>query len=188
MATMTLLAVVAAIAFALGGAIGYAANGSGKTWRRRFETERDYYAMYRRDSERAQAAAAKRIAALEERLPSFAPAAEVIDHAPEALQMAPISQAEDEVAADPVENTAAIDTLTRIRGIDAPLAARLAALGVTRFDDIETMSAEDEMALELKLALPAGRIAHDQWRLQAMLLGSGDENAQARLLAARAVS
>lgn len=157
MSPMLLAALVALPAFVLGCAIGYVANGSGAVWRRRFETERDYYAMFRSQSERARLADARRIAALE--------AAPMPAKAPEAAALA-----------DPAL------PLSRIRGIDAGLAARLAELGVTRFDEIETLTGEDEMALELQLGLPAGRIARDQWRLQAMLLGSGDEAGQQRLL------
>ncbi len=159
MSPMLLVALVAVPAFVLGCAIGYVANGSGAVWRRRFETERDYYAMFRSQSERARLADARRIAALEAApTPTHAPAPEAATLADPALP------------------------LSRIRGIDAALAARLAALGVTRFDEIETLTGEDEMALELQLGLPAGRIARDQWRLQAMLLGSGDEAGQQRLL------
>lgn len=159
MSPMLLAALVALPAFVLGCAIGYVANGSGAVWRRRFETERDYYAMFRSQSERARLADARRIAALEAApMPAHAPA-------PEAAALA-----------DPAL------PLSRIRGIDPALAARLAGLGVTRFDEIETLTGEDEMALELQLGLPAGRIARDQWRLQAMLLGSGDEAGQQRLL------
>lgn len=158
---MLLAALIAVPAFMLGCVIGYVANGSGAVWRRRFETERDYYAMFRSQSERARLADARRIATLEATpLPPQSVAAQTAPHADPALP------------------------LTRIRGIDTALAGRLATLGVTRFDEIETLTGEDEMALELQLGLPAGRIARDQWRLQAMLLASGDEAGQQRLLAA----
>lgn len=65
------------------------------------------------------------------------------------------------------------DDLSRLRGVDEPLRARLADLGVKRFADIEDLSAEDEMALERRLDLPAGRIASEQWRDQATLLRTG---------------
>jgi len=64
--------------------------------------------------------------------------------------------------------------LTRIDGIDVALEMRLIELGITRFEDIEKLSDEDEMALELRLALPAGYITGRQWRQQAALLRSSD--------------
>ncbi len=75
----------------------------------------------------------------------------------------------------PANHAGASSELLQIRGIDDALAARLEAAGVTRFEDIERMSAEDEIALEMHLGLAPGIIARDQWRLQAALLGSGDE-------------
>jgi len=65
--------------------------------------------------------------------------------------------------------------LTRIRGIDAALATKLAGAGIDKVEDIERMSAEDEKAIEIQLELPAGYIAREQWRLQAALLGSGED-------------
>ena len=69
--------------------------------------------------------------------------------------------------------------MTRIRGIDAALATRLAEEGVTRFEDIDRLSHEEETALEQKLDLPVGEIAREQWRAQAVLLcgGRDDEHA-----------
>lgn len=63
--------------------------------------------------------------------------------------------------------------LTRIRGINAGLSTRLFSLGVVRFEDIEKLSAEDELMLEQKLDLAAGAIAREQWRAQATLLREG---------------
>lgn len=65
--------------------------------------------------------------------------------------------------------------LSRIRGIDGTLEARLNEAGIRTAEDIEKLSAEDEMALEKRLQLPAGHIALEQWRLQAALLDSGEE-------------
>ncbi|MDF0488486.1 hypothetical protein PX554_10120 [Sphingomonas sp. H39-1-10] len=62
------------------------------------------------------------------------------------------------------------DALTRIDGIDDALAQRLLDLGITSFEDIEKLSDEDEMALELRLALPAGYVTGRQWRQQAATL------------------
>ena len=62
------------------------------------------------------------------------------------------------------------DDLTRIRGIDPALSTRLFGLGVVRFSDIEKLTTVDEMALEQRLGLPAGFVAHEQWRNQAAKL------------------
>lgn len=69
------------------------------------------------------------------------------------------------------------DDLTQLRGVDDAIAARLADLGVLRFVDLATLSDEDEMALEQRLALPAGYIMREAWREQAALLRLGDETA-----------
>ena len=73
------------------------------------------------------------------------------------------------------------DDLTRLRGIDGVLDNRLSDLGVVRFEDLENLSAEDEMALEQRLQLPAGYIVREQWRAEAALLRA----ARDRDLAAR---
>lgn len=75
----------------------------------------------------------------------------------------------------PVPLDEALTGLTRIRGIDDTLAAGLASLGVRQIEDIETLSAEDEKAIEIQLNLPPGQIANQQWRLQAALIGSGED-------------
>jgi predicted flap endonuclease-1-like 5' DNA nuclease len=69
---------------------------------------------------------------------------------------------------------AGYNDLTQIRGIDSVLNNRLFGLGVTRFADIEKLSAEDEIALEQRLSVPAGFIAREQWRDQAALLRAGN--------------
>ena len=98
-----------------------------------------------------------------------APAAEVVEPAP------PVP----EVAAPPRPDkawlgTAGYNDLTQIRGIDSGLNNRLFGLGVTRYADIEKLSAEDEIALEQRLSVPAGFIAREQWRDQAALLRAGN--------------
>ncbi len=69
---------------------------------------------------------------------------------------------------------AGYNDLTQIRGIDGVLNTRLFGLGVTRFADIEKLSAVDEMALEQRLNVPVGFIAREQWREQAALLRAGN--------------
>jgi len=98
-----------------------------------------------------------------------APAAEIVEPAPPA----------PEVATAPVLDkawlgAAGYNDLTQIRGIDSTLNNRLFGLGVTRFADVEKLSAEDEIALEQRLSVPAGFIAREQWRDQAALLRAGN--------------
>ncbi len=76
---------------------------------------------------------------------------------------------------EPVQIDAVLHGLTRIRGIDETLAAGLGSLGVRQITDIERLSAEDEKAIEIQLNLPPGQIATQQWRLQAALIGSGED-------------
>ncbi len=66
------------------------------------------------------------------------------------------------------------DHLARIRGIDGYMQTKLETLGLSRFADVEKLSAEDEMALEQRLEVPAGYIAREQWRDQAALLRAGN--------------
>lgn len=98
-----------------------------------------------------------------------APAAEIVEPAPVAAA----------VVAEPVPDkswlgAAGYNDLTQIRGLDSRLNNRLFGLGVTRFPDIEKLSAEDEIALEQRLNVPAGFIAREQWRHQAALLRAGN--------------
>ncbi|MFA6122489.1 MAG: hypothetical protein WCS75_04680 [Sphingomonas sp.] len=95
--------------------------------------------------------------------------------APAIAEPAPIGAATPEIAVTGWLGSPERDELTRIRGIDAPLRTRLAELGVVRFGDLEKLSAEDEMALEQRLALPVGYIAREQWRPQAALLRAGQD-------------
>ena len=71
-------------------------------------------------------------------------------------------------------SAAGYNDLTQMRGIDGVLSTRLFGLGVTRFADLEKLSAVDEMALELRLNVPVGFIAREQWREQAALLRAGN--------------
>ncbi|MEO7690521.1 MAG: hypothetical protein ABIS51_14660, partial [Sphingomonas sp.] len=129
-------------------------------------------------------------AAVVEPEPVMAPAAmaepePVITPVVEAAPVAEIAEpapAAPEVAAEPPPpvpdkawlGAAGYNDLTQVRGIDSGLNNRLFGLGVTRFADIEKLSAQDEMALEQRLNVPAGFIAREQWREQAALLRAGN--------------
>ncbi|GAA0321565.1 hypothetical protein GCM10009087_34770 [Sphingomonas oligophenolica] len=127
-----------------------------------------------------------------EAVPAEAAAPVVIEAAPiaEAAPVAEVMPAHETVEAVPLAvivepkqpddakkawlGAAGYNDLTRIRGIDSVLNNRLFGLGVTRFADIEKLSAEDEIALEQRLNVPAGFIAREQWRDQAALLRAGN--------------
>ena len=66
------------------------------------------------------------------------------------------------------------DDLSRIKGLGPKLRARLAELGVTRFDQIAAWSETDLVAIDAQLGTFAGRPAKDNWIEQARLLASGD--------------
>ncbi len=92
-----------------------------------------------------------------------------------ATEITDTTEAADDETPEPVQIDDALNALTRIRGIDATLAAGLGSLGVRQIEDIERLSAEDEKAIEIQLNLPPGQIANQQWRLQAALIGSGED-------------
>ena len=98
--------------------------------------------------------------------------------APVVVEAAPVPATAEPAVPDEAKKAwlgaAGYNDLTRIRGIDSVLNNRLFGLGVTRFADIEKLSAEDEIALEQRLNVPAGFIAREQWRDQAALLRAGN--------------
>lgn len=152
--TIALIA-IAVVILLIGIAIGYFGNDRAAVWRRRFEDERDNYADYRA---RREARHARMVAAL-----MAGPMPLPSTQAPSPSPAAPL----------PISGTRPAPEITHIVGIDAALADRLAALGVTTIRDIATLTIEDELALELRLGLNAGTITRDQWRSQAQLLDSG---------------
>jgi predicted flap endonuclease-1-like 5' DNA nuclease len=77
-------------------------------------------------------------------------------------------------AAALVEVEAAGDDLTRIKGLGPKLRARLAELGVTRFEQIAAWTDADIAAFDAQLGSFAGRSTRDQWVAQAQFLASGD--------------
>ena len=118
--------------------------------------------------------------------PAVIEAAPIVEAAPVAeaapppviISPAPVAETVEPAIPDDAKKAwlgaAGYNDLTRIRGIDSVLNNRLFGLGVTRFADIEKLSAEDEIALEQRLNVPAGFIAREQWRDQAALLRAGN--------------
>lgn len=152
--TIVPLIAIALVILLVGIVIGYFGNDSAAVWRQRFEDERDHYADYRARSDARHA--------------------RLISHSTAASPL-PSAQAPDRAPPPPlpISPQRSGREITHIVGIDAALADRLEALGVTTIRDIATLTLEDELALELRLGLNAGTIARDQWRSQAQLLDSG---------------
>jgi predicted flap endonuclease-1-like 5' DNA nuclease len=71
------------------------------------------------------------------------------------------------------------DNLQRIRGIDAPMAQRLAAAGVSRYAEIATWSAAEVARFDRDLAAD-GRIARENWIEQAQILMRGGDTTFSR--------
>jgi predicted flap endonuclease-1-like 5' DNA nuclease len=71
------------------------------------------------------------------------------------------------------------DNLQRIRGIDAPMAQRLAAAGVGRYAQIATWSAAEVARFDRDLAAD-GRIARENWIEQAQILMRGGDTTFSR--------
>ena len=66
------------------------------------------------------------------------------------------------------------DDLTRIKGLGPKLAATLADLGVSRFDQIAAWSEGDIDRIDAQLGRFEGRIRRDAWVEQAKYLAAGD--------------
>ena len=170
--------------------LGLGLRSGGKKWRKRFADESGNYAQFRRDADAKLRDANRRVAELEREnaelrkvqpVDTVTPVAAPRTAAPVAASAA-VPAFPSEPSPEPVPDTSkkgwfsiGRPDLGTIRGIDAVLKTRLAALSVTRFEDITGLSAEDEMALEQRMALPAGYITREQWREQAALLQDGKD-------------
>ena len=64
--------------------------------------------------------------------------------------------------------------LTRIKGLGPKVQARLAELGITRVDQLASLTDDDAEALDAQLGAFRGRIARDRWVEQARFLAAGD--------------
>lgn len=73
--------------------------------------------------------------------------------------------------------TSAGDDLTRIKGVGPKLKDTLAALGITRFDQVAGWTEDDIDRIDAQLGRFEGRIRRDDWREQARLLATGDQAA-----------
>ncbi|MEI9901753.1 MAG: hypothetical protein WDN31_18485 [Hyphomicrobium sp.] len=77
--------------------------------------------------------------------------------------------------------TDAPDDLTRIRGIDSGLQAKLRDLGVRRFTELAALTAPDVKAISEALGF-SGRIEQENWLGQASILASGGQTYYSRRL------
>jgi predicted flap endonuclease-1-like 5' DNA nuclease len=174
------------VLFVAGLFVGLGLHPGGAKWKKRFKDESDNYAAFRRVADKAQRESSHRIGELEGELATLrdrVPAtteARLVEPTP-----VPITAVEPAVvvapgalAAEP-KTAASNRDLSRIRSIDPVLKTRLFSLGVTEFSDIENLTAEDEMALEQRLGVPAGYITREQWREQAHLFRTGQDAEQA---------
>ncbi|PTQ13060.1 hypothetical protein CLG96_02665 [Sphingomonas oleivorans] len=74
----------------------------------------------------------------------------------------------DEAAAGPA------DPLTRIKGLGPKAEARLAQLGITRFEQIAAWTPQEVAEIDAQLGPFKGRIQRDRWVEQATHLAQGD--------------
>ncbi|WP_426263150.1 hypothetical protein [Sphingomonas sp. PWP1-2] len=188
--------VVLTVVLLSGWLIGFASAPNAAKWKRRARAQADSSAAYHRDAEDKLRAAQQRATDLKDELASLradhADAEQTIarlrsgakhDVTPEVVPATvapphePVVEADNGIPHARVDPRPGREDLTRIRGIDALLATRLFSLGLVRFEDIEKLSAADEIALEQRLALPAGLIARDEWRAQAAALRAGSADA-----------
>jgi len=148
----------------LGWLLGLISRSGGKKWKRAYEAERDA----RADEQAELEVARTRVAELEAAQPSARPAAVVT----------PV--AEEPVAEAPVTNTETLDLtrddLSRIRGIGAAGQRRLNEEGIYRYSDITGLTPAEEAELEQRLGADDGYIEQEQWREQAALLESGQDD------------
>ena len=145
----------------LGWLLGLISRSGGRKWKRAYEAERDARADERAELEAARA----RIAELEDVEPAVPVAPTLVE--------APVE------AAEPVTTTEALDLtrddLSRIRGIGAAGQRRLNEEGIYRYADITGLTPSEEADLERRLGADDGYIEQEQWREQAALLESGQD-------------
>lgn len=94
---------------------------------------------------------------------------------PEAVGGAGIAVAAAVEDAQIERRASARDELTRIKGLGPKLAATLADLGVTRFDEIAAWTDDDIDRIDARLGRFEGRIRRDSWVEQARLLAASDD-------------
>ena len=66
--------------------------------------------------------------------------------------------------------------ITQLKGLGPKLAATLAELGYTRFDQLAALTPSEAEHLDARLGAFQGRMARDRWIEQAKLLSAGDKD------------
>lgn len=146
-----------------GWAFGLASSSGGRRWRERYQDEQ----AARGRADAALKVANQRIRELETECDRL--------HAP--ATAAPIGTAEPAWRGWFGWDR---DNLARIRGVDATREGQLNELGIKTYREIETLSGDEEAALEKRLGIPSGTIANEHWREQASLLQRGGDEDHAR--------
>lgn len=78
------------------------------------------------------------------------------------------------VPTPPAGTSAQADDLTQLKGLGPKVAGRFTELGVTRFEQLASLSPEDEAKLDAQLGSFSGRMARDRWVEQAKFLAKDD--------------
>ncbi len=138
---------IVGLVLVLGWLLGMLSHSGGARWRQAYEDER----TARRDADVHLAGARDRIAELERQIAGH--------------PVGPRTAAVIGAAASGQR-----DDLALIRGIGRTGETQLNEAGIYSYRQIEDLSAAEEASLETRLGLPAGAIAHDQWRTQAAML------------------
>ena len=173
--------IVLGLVLVVGLAFGMAArSGGGRKWREKYEDERtahaaarDKDAAERKSIEADRITAERRVRELEAEVATLRAQPVAVPDRVVAPQVAAVP-----AGAVPLATAAAAgapDDLSRIRGIEKAGAERLKTAGITRYAEIERMSATEEADLERTIGAPAGYIARKQWRDQAALLRKGED-------------
>jgi predicted flap endonuclease-1-like 5' DNA nuclease len=159
------------LALIAGWFLGMATRSGGRKWRDRLRETEAANAEYRKTSARELDEARSRIRTLE---------TENVELTRRTATAAPV--AASAAATSPATATRhgwfgwGRDNLARIRGVGEPGEKMLNQLGIKTYREIETMSPEEEAALEQRMNLARGTIAQEGWREQAAMLRDGDED------------
>ena len=144
----------------LGWLLGLMSRSGGRKWKKAYESERSDGIRYRSDADAKLATANTRIAELEAEL-----------------------KTERDRATQVATARGATDDLGLIRGIGRGGATQLNGMGIHRYEDITTMTAANEAALETRMGAEPGYIARERWREQAEMLAANRLDDHRRLFA-----
>ncbi len=154
---------ILALCFVAGWLFGLASAPGGRRAKDRLHTLETEHAAYRRDAEaRIAAAEAER-----DRLARATPVATATTAAVAGTAARPASSGFFGWGRD---------NLSRIHGLDEATEKRINAEGITTYQQIETMSGQDEADLEQRLGLTQGTIQREGWREQAAMLREGHDD------------